>query len=103
MIQNPKMIQAGKLMVWRVCGSLSEGAKRTNAEEGTQRRTDRVCVEAGGNWQAGARSLPGDGHIGAGVLHLEAEVRRLGLNELRQLREENRNLKTLVADLTLRV
>jgi len=52
----------------------------------------------------GQRSLPRDGGRAAGVLQLEAALRRLGLNELRelrQLREENRKLKTLVAGLTL--
>jgi putative transposase len=58
-------------------------------------------VEAG---KKGQRSVPGNGGIGASVLQLERRYAGLGLNELRelrQLREENRKLKTLVADLTL--
>jgi hypothetical protein len=49
--------------------------------------------------------VPGDGGERAGVLSLEEAVRGgLGLNELRrlkQLEEENRRLKQLVADLSL--
>ena len=54
--------------------------------------------------QEGRRCLPRNGGIAAGILQLEAAVCGLGLSELRelrQLREENRKLKTLVADLTL--
>jgi len=46
----------------------------------------------------------GDGDFGADVLSLEEEVRGLGISELRklkQLEEENRKLKQLVADLSL--
>ncbi len=50
------------------------------------------------------RYLPRDGGFAADLLHMEEAVRGRGvseLDELRQLREENRKLKTLVADLTL--
>ena len=55
----------------------------------------------------GARSqryLPRDGCIGAGFLQLEAALRRSGFERAAgtaAVREENRKLKTLVADLTL--
>jgi hypothetical protein len=48
--------------------------------------------------------MPGDGRVAAGILPLKATICRSWLNELRelrQLRDENRKLKTLVADLTL--
>jgi len=49
--------------------------------------------------------LSGDGGIAASVLQLEAAICRAGITgaarELRQLREENRKLKGIVADLTL--
>jgi hypothetical protein len=50
------------------------------------------------------RYLPRIRGFAAGVLQLERRYAGLGLSELRelrQLREENRKLKTLVADLTV--
>ena len=73
-----------------------------DAQKGTRGREDRVCIAASRRGQEGGGYLPGNGRLAAGILQLEAEVRRLNdLRELRQLREENRKLKTLVADLTL--
>ena len=48
--------------------------------------------------------LPRDERVAADLLHLETSKRRTGISELRELRrlrEENRKLKGLVADLTL--
>ena len=48
--------------------------------------------------------VPQDGHQRRDVLRLEEEVRRYGPSELRRLRqleEENRKLKQIVADLSL--
>jgi len=48
--------------------------------------------------------MPEDGDLGADVLRLEAALRRDGVAELKkvkQLEDENRRLKSLVADLTL--
>lgn len=40
------------------------------------RITDRLCAQAGGNRCSGRRSVPEDGHLGADLLQLEAEVFR---------------------------
>src|SRR5882762_2204050 len=64
--------------------------RRRNARETTQRGTDPVCLATDRRGQEGQRSLSGDAGLG---LH--------ELRELRQLREENRKLKGIVADLTL--
>jgi putative transposase len=76
--------------------SLKEGSH----EEEIHRTADRICATTDGTGDAGHRSGPEDGSIyrwkkkysGLGV----AEIRRL-----RQLEEENRKLKQLVADLSL--
>ena len=79
-----------------------EGACR---EEVTlYRGANRVCLEAAGAGQRGRRDLPQDGHCAGDVFQLEEEVLGAGaerLRRLKQLEEENRNLKRLVADLSL--
>ena len=45
--------------------------------------------------------LPGDGVSPQAFYSWKRRYAGMGLNELRELREENRKLKTLVADLTL--
>jgi putative transposase len=48
--------------------------------------------------------MPQDGHLGSGILSLEATLWRLDairVKKLRQLEEENGRLRKVVADLTL--
>jgi hypothetical protein len=66
--------------------------------------TDRLCASSCRDGNTSGRGLPEDGDCGADVFPVEEEARGLGVSELprlRQLEEENRRLKRLVADLTL--
>src|ERR1700681_1638526 len=66
-------------MVLRWCGSLNDRGRRTDATERAQRREDCVRIAAGGGRQESRRGLPGDGSLAAGVLQLEKEVGRTGV------------------------
>ncbi len=69
-----------------------------------QRREDCVRVAAGGGRQESRRGCREMGISPQAFYSWKRKYAGLGLNELRelrQLREENRKLKTLVADLTL--
>ena len=73
-------------------------------KEQVYRGTDRFCFAPSGAWYACGGGYPQDGYHRADVLPLEATVRRMGLGELRRLRqleEENSRLKRMVADLSL--
>jgi putative transposase len=82
----------------------TENQRRTNAAEGSHRRADyaRLAGSRGGKKPADICR-----EMGVSAQAFYSWKRRfagLGLSELRelrQLREENRKLKTLVADLTL--
>jgi hypothetical protein len=68
------------------------------------RVADRVCAEASGDRRSGSGSVSQAGNQRSHFLQLEEEVRRVGdceLRRLRQLEEENAQLKRIVADLTL--
>ncbi len=76
--------------------------------DGTTTRTyggaDSGRLAPGREWNDGRRNLSRGGHQRADVLRVEAQIRGLGLSELRelrQLREEHAKLKRLVADLSL--
>src|SRR5207253_10855038 len=76
--------------------------RRRNARETTQRGADSLCLATGRRRQEGQRSLPGVSP--QAVYRWKRRYGGLGLHEvreLRQLREENRKLKGIVADLTL--
>jgi|SRR5579871_746201 len=91
-------------MVWPWCGSLGSRRRRTDATKRAQRRKDCVRVAAGGRRQEGERGLPRDGVTAQAFYSWKRKYAGLGisdLRELRQLRKENRKLKTLVANLTL--
>ena len=64
----------------------------------------RVCSAASRSGQEVEQHLPGDGRIAASLHSWKKRYAGAGVSELRelhQLREENRKLKTLVADVTL--
>jgi putative transposase len=90
---------------WAECGPLDGSGRRTNnAEEGIQRREDRVRVtgaEAGKKVGEICREMGVSPQAFYGWKRKYAGLAMNELRELRQLREENRKLKTLVADLTL--
>ena len=102
---KPENETAGKLSPTGGYGSLDENQRRTNAEERVTPK-NRLCAPCGkprgvksqlisvARWVFRRRlSTAGSGASpGLGLSELR---------ELRQLREENRKLKTLVADLTL--
>ena len=95
---------AGKLMVRPGCGSLGARERRTDATEGAQRREDRIRVAAGRGGKKVAEVCREMGVSPQAFYSWKRRYAGVGLNELRelrQLREENRKLKTLVADLTL--
>lgn len=80
------------------------GGGSWNAQERTQRGTDRGSLAAAEAGQKSGRDLPQAGLQPVNVLYLEAAVAGMGLQELReprQLREESFRLKRLVADLSL--
>ncbi|GLK56559.1 hypothetical protein GCM10008170_25780 [Methylopila capsulata] len=65
-------------------------------------RADLVRVEASRDGHACGRGDPEDGGLGADVLTLESKYGSLGVGELmrlKQLEDESRKLKQLVADL----
>lgn len=77
--------------------------EQSHEEEQVHRRTDFVRVEAGRDGDAGGRGPSADGDLGANILPKKL-YGGLGTGELRrlkQLEEENRKLKQLVADLSL--
>lgn len=72
--------------------------------EQIQSRAGGNGAETGRGRNSGRRDLPEDGDHRDDILSVEEEVWREGtpeIRELRQLREENRKLKQLVADLSL--
>src|SRR6516164_9723957 len=70
---------SGKLKAARrICFS-GRTRRRGNAKERAQRGADRLRLAASRRGSEGQRSLPGDGSIAAGVLPLEAAVRRTGI------------------------
>lgn len=65
---------------------------------------DSLCTEACGDRDIGGRGNPQDGDYGADCYRWKKKYGGLGMGEvreLRQLREENRKLKQMVADLSL--
>lgn len=63
-----------------------------------------LCPQTGRTGHRRHRDMPQDGHLGSDLLPLEKKFGGLGSSELRrprQLEEENRKLKQLVADLSL--
>ena len=65
---------------------------------------DRFCIAASGERDPGGGDHPEAGDRGANFLPLEKRLAGMGVAELRRLRQledENRRLKRLVADLTL--
>ena len=78
---KPENETAGKLKPEPGCGCLVNSRRRANAEARLQRREDRVCVAAGVSGQEGQRSLPRDGRIGGGILHVAAALRRAGVKQ----------------------
>jgi putative transposase len=73
-------------------------------EEEVYGGADCVCFETGGAWDFGGRSYQEDGNHRADLLPLKKKYGGLGMSELRrlkQLEEENRKLKQMVADLSL--
>ena len=78
--------------------------ERGREEEQVYRRADFLRAEAGGDGDGGGGGHPADGDFGADVLPWKKLYGGLGTGELRrlkQLEEENRKLKQLVADLSL--
>ena len=78
--------------------------ERSREEEQVHRGADFVRVEAGRDGDARGGGHSADGDLGADILPLEEALWRVGTGELRRLRqleEENRKLKQLVADLSL--
>ena len=68
------------------------------------RGADRVCAEAGGDGHVGCGSDPPDGISEQTFYRWKKVYGGLGVGELRrvkQLEDENRKLKQLVADLSL--
>jgi ribosomal protein L15 len=101
---KPENETAGKLSPALGCGPLDGSEGRTNAEKGSHRRTDHLRLAASGGGQEGRRHLPRTGVSQQAFYSWKRRYAGLGLSELRelrQLRDENRKLKTLVADLTL--
>src|ERR1700675_2637133 len=82
--QNPKIDPkpenetAGKLNTAAGCGPLDGNVRRTNAEKRTHRGADPIRSAAGRSGQEGERYLPGGGSFSAGLLQLEAPLRRSG-------------------------
>jgi hypothetical protein len=76
--------------------------EQSHEEEQVHRRTDFVRVEAGRDGDAGGRG-PSDGDLGADILpkKLYGGLVTGELRRLKQLEEENRRPKQLVADLSL--
>ena len=90
------------MRVFRFCETLRE--ERSREEEQVHRGADFVRVEAGRDGDAGCGGAPAHGDLGADLLPLEEAFWRVGhrrLRRLKQLEEENRKLKQLVADLSL--
>jgi hypothetical protein len=79
------------VVVWKRRGGGRDGQARTCG-----RRGDSAGAAGGGSRVDSGRGLPQARHQSAEFLSLEEELR-----ELRQLREENNQLKRLVADLSL--
>jgi hypothetical protein len=68
------------------------------------RRANRLCPAAGGVGHSGGRGLPEVGIAEQTYFRWKKKYGGLGVSELRRLRqleEENRQLKRVVADLTL--
>ena len=78
--------------------------KDDREEEQVHRGADRLCVEAGGDGHASRRGAAADGGSEQTFYRWKKLYGGLGTCELRglkQLEEENRKLKQLVADLSL--
>jgi putative transposase len=81
---------------------IREGAK--DEEKSVHGSLDRLCPAVGGERDAGGGDYPETGDYGTSFLLLEKRFAGMGaaeLRRLRQLEDENRRLKRLVADLTL--
>ena len=82
----------------------TENQRRTNAEEGSHRRADSARLAGSRGGKKAADICREMGVSAQAFYSWKRRFAGLGLTELRelrQLREENRKLKTLVADLTL--
>ena len=75
--------------------------RRGNARETTQRGTDRPRLAAGRRGKKVSKVCREMGVSQQAFYSWRRRYAELGLQELRQLREENRKLKGIVADLTL--
>ena len=101
---KPENETTGKLRAAAGCGPLDGNGRRRNAKE---RHTEEQIIYALRQAEVGKKAGDICREMGVPQQALYSWKRRhagLGLNELRelrQLREENRKLKTLVADLTL--
>src|SRR5436189_5725706 len=73
---KPENETVGKLRAAAGCDPLDESRRRIDAEKRTHRRADRVRVAASRRRQEGKRDLPRNGSFAAGVLQLEAALRR---------------------------
>ena len=83
-------------------GPRGQGACRE--EEQVHGRPDRLCTQAERAGDQRRRGVSQDGHQRGDVLRLEEKYSGIGPSELRRLRqleEENRKLKQIVADLSL--
>ncbi|MPN41189.1 hypothetical protein SDC9_188731 [bioreactor metagenome] len=81
-----------------------EGNGVTNDAGTVHGRADHQGIEGTGVRAESEGHHPGDGDHGANILPLEEQVGGMEVSEakrLKQLEEENRRLKGLVADLTL--
>jgi putative transposase len=100
---KPENETKGKLMVLAVVWFSDDRGRRTDATERAQRREDRYALR---QVEAGKRMSDVCREMGVSLQAFYSWKRRytgLGLKELRerrQLREENRKLKTMVADLS---
>jgi putative transposase len=86
------------------CSPLDENRRRINAEKRTYRRADSIRVAADGSGKKVSEIVREMGVSQQAFYSWKRKYAGLGLNELRelrQLRDENRKLRTLVADLTL--
>src|SRR5690348_3976957 len=69
---KPKNETVGKLKAAAGICSSGRARRRRYAEEGAQRRADRLRLTTDRRRQEGQRSLPGDGSISTGRISVEA-------------------------------
>jgi len=104
MTQNLQNRTTAKLSGCHLRGPLEHRRRTAGGEEGTYRRADHASAAAGRRRDSRGRHLPTHGVSEATFYVWKKKYSGLALNELRelrQLREENTELKLLVADLSL--